>query len=133
MTNKTLPSNIVFLLGSGISYKAGMPSVESITNHVLHRCKEIVYDSSYGYYCFRDMVPPDRHVNDFGYVRRIVEFLERLEQEITAYYTYDKEAELLSREANYEDIYFLASQIHDSSIQEYDNPGGSHIIKKIVG
>jgi len=132
MTQKVLPANIVFLFGSGISYGAGMPSVESITNHVLHRCKEIVYDSSYGYYCFRDMVRPDRHVSDFGYVRRIVEFLERLEQEITAYYTYDKKAELLSREANYEDIYFLASQIHNSSIQEYDNPAIPALIEKIT-
>ena len=55
-------------------------------------------------------------------MRRIVEFLERLEQEITAYYTYDKEAELLSREATTK-ISISASQIHDSSIQEYDNPG----------
>ncbi len=132
VTIESLPSNIVFLLGSGISYGAGMPSVETITKHVLHRGKPIVYNPDHGFYCFEDMVRKDRYIPDFGYVRRIVEFLERLEQEINAYYTYYKEAELLIRKANYEDIYFLASQIHDSAIHEYDNPAILSLIKNIT-
>ncbi|MDO8736409.1 MAG: SIR2 family protein [Thermoleophilia bacterium] len=131
MTNKTLSSNIVFLLGSGISYKAGMPSVESITNHVLNRCKPIVYNPD-GYYCFKDMISPQRHLNDFGNVRRIVQFLERLEQEIDAYYAYDPDSESAGRKANYEDIYFLASQIFEGTIQNYDNPAIPALVDKIT-
>lgn len=109
-----------------------MPSVETITNHVLGGGKEIVYNPDHSFYCFKDMVRKDRYIPDFGNVRRIVGFLARLEQEINDYYSYDKEAESSHRKANYEDIYFLASQIHDSSIQEYDNPAIPALIEKIT-
>lgn len=109
-----------------------MPSVETITNDVLCRGKEIVYNPDGGFYCFQDMVRKDRYIPDFGYVRRIVEFLERLEKEINAYYTIGGEAEILIRKANYEDLYFLASQIHDAKVWEYDNPAIPALIEKIT-
>lgn len=109
-----------------------MPSVETITNNVLCRGKEVVYNPDGGFYCFQDMVREDRHIPDFGYVRRIAEFLVRLEKEINAYYTFGYEEEILLRKINYEDLYFLASQIHDARMLEYDNPAIPALIENIT-
>ena len=90
--------NIAFLLGSGISILAGMPTTQEITERVLS-----------------DKVSP-----------RILDFLKILKREIDPYYNYKPE-----RCTNYEDLYYVAIQIHDSELRGYDNPVVQAFIYKI--
>lgn len=61
------------------------------------------------------------------YVPRVLKFLQVLKCEVDKYYISD-----LERSTNYEDLYFLASQIHDSELRKYDNPAIQPFIDKIA-
>ena len=60
------------------------------------------------------------------YVPKIISFLSALKVEIDSYY-----ANYHSGLTNYEDIYYVASQIHDSESGEYDNPAIGPLIEKL--
>ncbi len=71
---------IVFLLGSGISIPAGLPSVTCITEKVLSG-EGIVSDNGEDY----EFGEPYYQNDPLEYVWRVVPFLERLKDEIDDY------------------------------------------------
>ena len=66
-----MPERVSFLLGSGVSIPAGMPSVKDITERVLSGME--IYRHTDGKYYIG---PPDDIME--GYVERVVEFLSTL-------------------------------------------------------
>jgi len=110
--------SVSFLLGSGASIPAGMPSVNELTERV---CTGVgVQRHTDGkYYIGKPVL--------VGYVERVVKFLHRLCAEIKDYYTFDSE-----RMINYEDLYYAALQIYDSEMGTHDNPIVQAFIDKIL-
>lgn len=98
-----------------------MPSTMEITARILSgqgiiRHSTTVYEFGQPMYDLKD-----------EYVLKILKFLQILKCEVDKYYI-----EELERSTNYEDLYFLASQIHDSESGEYDNPAIQPLIDKIA-
>jgi len=119
-----LPQKLSFLLGSGVSLPAKIPSVKQITEKVLLGVD--VRRHSVGNYDFGQ--PLYAHAGFIDeYVPRVVAFLKRLFVEIEQYYKSDHE-----RVVNYEDLFYVAAQIHDSELGEYDNPIVQAFIDKIL-
>jgi hypothetical protein len=113
-----------FLLGSGVSLAAQMPSVKAIAGRVLSG--EGVRHHTDGTYYFGK--PLYAHIGfPDEYVPRVVMFLKRLEIEIALYYFHE-----VGRVVNYEDLYYTASQIRDSEVGEYDNPVVRPFIQRIL-
>ncbi|MBF0548845.1 MAG: hypothetical protein HQM08_30775 [Candidatus Riflebacteria bacterium] len=112
-----MPQRLSFLFGSGISIPANFPSVADITKIIL--TGNGVMRHTNGNYSFGPPLNgfPDEHVP------KVVDFLKKLSEEITKYH---------SREANYEDLYYVAAQIHDSESGKYDNPVVDAFIEKII-
>jgi len=118
-----LSSKLVFLFGSGVSIPAGMPSTKDITDQVLS-ANNIMRHTDGNYYFGQ---PLYAHVGiPDEYVPRVKNFIEILMPEIGRYYNYNPE-----RKTNYEDIYYVVSQIHDSELEELDNPVAQPFIDKI--
>jgi hypothetical protein len=118
-------SRLTFLFGSGISNLAGMSSVDKITEKILtgigvtHGTDEAYHlDESLN----SSLWTPDE------YVSRVLKFLSTLRPEIDSYYQQHHDPHT----ANYEDLYYVASQIHDSELEEYDNPAVQPFIDKIL-
>lgn len=112
---------IAFLLGSGISIPAKMPSTQVITKQILSG-EGVMRHSDGNYYFDKPLYgTPDE------YVPRVVVFLNRLKIEIDLYYLYET-----GHFTNYEDLYYVASQIHDSESKEYDNPVVQPFINKVL-
>jgi hypothetical protein len=119
-----IPTNqhIALLFGSGISCPAGLPSTANITERVLSgngisRHTDSTYFSG----------PPLYGIPD-QYVPKVILLLARLKSEIDNYYdAYDR-----ARATNYEDLYSLASQIHDTELGDFDNPAPRSLIKQIL-
>ncbi len=118
------PMRIAFLLGSGVSIPAEMPSTRNITERVLSG--EGVMRHTDGNYYFGDPLYAHMGIPD-EYVPRVVIFLNRLKVEIDLYYLYQA-----GRFTNYEDLYYVGSQIKDSKLEEYDNPAVQPFIDKIL-
>jgi hypothetical protein len=116
------PATVAFLLGSGISHPAGMPSILQITEKVLSG--EGVWRHTNGNYYLGE----DRSVPSLAaHVPRVLKFLRRLKGEIDQYYRLQP-----WRGTNYEDLYYVASQIEDSELGEYDNAAVQPLIDKIL-
>jgi hypothetical protein len=115
---------LAFLLGSGISISAGIPSTLDITKQVLSG--EGVRRNNDETYCFGPPLYAHVGIPD-EYVPRIAIFLNRLKIEIDLYYLYQ-----IGRFVNYEDIYYLVEQVHDSELRDYDNPAVQPFIDKIL-
>ena len=113
-----------FLVGSGASIPAKMPSVKQITERVLSGAS--VRRHTAGNYDFGQPLYAHTGISD-EYVPRVVIFLKRLSVEIERYYSSDHD-----RAVNYEDLFYVASQIHDSEMGEYDNPIVQAFIEKIM-
>lgn len=112
---------IAFLLGSGISIPAGMPSTQVITKQILSG-EGVMRHSDGNYYFDKPLYgTPDE------YVPQVVVFLNRLKIEIDLYYLYET-----GHFTNYEDLYYVASQIRDSELKEYDNPVVQPFINKVL-
>jgi len=122
----TTPDSVSFLLGSGVSIPAGMPSVNHITEKVLSGMGVMRHTD--GKYYIGE--PDDVMV---GYVERVVEFLKRLHPEIKDYYGsrpwYTPDSE---RMVNYEDLYYVALQIYQSETGAHENPIVQAFIDKIL-
>ncbi|MBI5677778.1 MAG: SIR2 family protein [Planctomycetes bacterium] len=117
-------TRIAFLLGSGISIPAKMPSTQVITKQILSG--EGVMRHADGNYYFDKPLYAHEGTPD-EYVPRVVVFLNRLKIEIDLYYLYET-----GHFTNYEDLYYVASQIHDSESKEYDNPVVQPFINKVL-
>lgn len=114
-------TRIAFLLGSGTSIPAGMPSTQTITERILSG-EGVMRHTDGNYYFDKPLYGiPDE------YVPRVVVFLNRLKIEIDLYYLYET-----GHFTNYEDLYYVASQIHDSESKEYDNPVIQPFINKVL-
>jgi hypothetical protein len=115
---------LAFLLGSGISIPAGMQSTQEITKRVLSG--EGIMRHTDGAYYFGPPLYAHVGIPD-EYVPRVVKFLNRLKVETDLYYSYQ-----IERFTNYEDLYYVAGQIHDSELRDYDNPAVQPFIDKIL-
>lgn len=112
--------NIAFLIGSGLSSSAGMPSTKDITDQVLspgldNTGQPVHWQAS-------ESAARDREIG----LDRILGFLHCLKQEVDRYYAGHPE-----HYTDYEDLYYAASQIHDSERGEYDNPAILPFIERI--
>ena len=96
----------VFLFGSGISIPAELPSTDVLTQ-ILLSGDGIVRHTDGTYYLSDDK---SGYFLTDEYIPRIVPFLNRIKAEIDAYYSKD------SRKTNYEDLYYVVSQIREISL-----------------
>jgi hypothetical protein len=117
-------TKIAFLLGSGASIPAGMPSTKNITKRVLSG--EGAKRNMNGTYSLTDPFYAHESTPDED-VQRVLNFLHRLKVEVDQYYKHQPE-----RPTNYEDLYYVAGQIHDSEVGEYDNPAVRPFIDRIL-
>lgn len=93
-----IKNRIAFLVGSGISIKANMPSTKDITDEL-----KLADDNNLILYINR--MTGENLMRDF--IKHLINFLR-------CYIT--------NRNINYEDIYFFSSQIEDHLSGQYDNP-----------
>lgn len=111
---------ICFLLGSGISIPAGFPETDDITRF-LFDCKHC-YRHTTEEYVFQ---PGQRQLKPYTELIPIIkEFLQFLSTEVSQYYKGKKAP-------NYEDLFYVVSQIDDAQSKEYDNPAIQPLIDKI--
>jgi SIR2-like domain len=102
------------LLGSGSSVPARMPTVNEITHRVLSGENVLKHGSDFRVV---DKLPPNHEVFIEG-VREVVAFVGELKQLCDDYFrSQEKE-----RATNYEDIAYVARQIDDGLLSEYENP-----------
>ena len=118
-----MPKRVSFLLGSGISIPAEMPSLTTITERVLSG-SGVVRHTDGRYY----LGGPDRDIMT-GYVERCVEFLKILCSEIEKYY---KSRPYHKSPPNYEDLYYVAFQIYESEVGAHDNPVVQPFVDRIL-
>ncbi len=103
---------IAFLLGSGISVPAGMPSTADITERVLSGKGVLRHPGEQ--YC---LGPPRQPAQVFPekHVPRVLFVVGWLKEQIDTYYARES-----GRDTNYEDLYYLADQVYQSL--DFDNP-----------
>ena len=110
-----MPQKVSFLLGSGISIPAGMPWVKQITEKVLFGSRRHAHNAG-GSYDFGQ--PPYAHAGfPDEYIPRVVTFLKRLSVEIRTVLHFFFFLNHPERVVNYEDLFYVAAQIHDSEVR----------------
>jgi len=110
---------LLFLFGSGASVAAGMPSTSQITDTAFSGAGVTYGEATY-------WLPAQPNENFNGEIRPIIGFLAILKKVYDRYYEGN-----MWRPVSYEDLYFLASQIYDSELGEYDNPAIQPLINEI--
>jgi len=115
---------IAFLVGAGVSIPAELPSTREITERVLSG--EDIMRHTNGNYDLGSATYTNLGIPD-KYVPKVVSFLNKLKIEIDRYYLNQED-----RFTNYEDIYYVASQIRDSESGDYDNPAVQSLIDRIL-
>ena len=105
---------IAFLLGAGSSIPAGYSSTDDLTN-LITNSNEYWIDTAYNI-VHDEFCASHRHELTF-LVRRIICWLNDRNQEY-----FDRRPEQTGKAVNYEDIYYLASQLSDDAT-ELQNPG----------
>lgn len=106
--------NVAFLLGSGASCPAGMPTTANLTQTILAGDGYARHsDGSYfkGPALYAHFGDPDL------YVPHISRFLRWLACTVSPYYE-----RRLGRSVSYEDLYYVIGQIHDEEVGNLDNP-----------
>ncbi len=106
-------TNIGFLLGSGASLSAGMPTMGHITERILHGTG--LYRYSDGTYHI-GQVPDIVRRETEEYLEPVRRFLMLLKRHAERYYS------ATERSVNYEDLHFLARQTNETLVFEYENP-----------
>jgi hypothetical protein len=114
---------LTFLLGSGISIPARLPTVEKLTNAVLSGSGIMEANRSAAGHSFPDSTRT--HERDAGIHRRA--FLRWLNAQALVRY-----AENPHRRVNYEDLAYLAGQIADDIRGEYENPAIYPFVSKAL-
>lgn len=120
MGNNIGDKHICFLVGAGVS-PAGFPGTEEISKFIFD-CKEC-YRHTDGRYVFA-RYPSDRSKRYTEPVSIIKEYLCFLKEEISQYYDGKKVVD-------YEDLFYMVSQIADAESGEYDNPAIQPLLDKI--
>jgi len=107
----------VFLLGSGISRPASLPSVDELTRQVL--LPKEFFRGSDGVYRRIETVQqsPELIQMQMPEMERIEQLLRWLKGHAELRYAADA-----GRWVNYEDLAYLAAQIRDDSLDQYENP-----------
>ena len=114
------PTKIAFLLGSGVSIPAGMPTTDEITERVLSGGG--IFSSGETFTKHKSTYIKEENVS------QIVKLLHKLKTEIEEYYKKHK----FKLDTNYEDLYYMTRQIYDSQAGEYDNPAVQPLVDKIL-
>ena len=121
MENNIRGDHICFLLGSGISLPAGFPGIEEITEFIFD-CEEC-YRHTDGTYVFSSCRSlPEVYTEPVSIIKRFLCFLK---EEISQYYDGKKAV-------NYEDVFYMVSQIADAQSKEHDNPAIQSLLDKIL-
>jgi hypothetical protein len=115
-----MPRKLSFIIGSGASLASCMPSTNAITQQILSGNGIMRHTDGCFYFA-----PPLYGMPD-EYVPKLIAFLHILKAEVDLYYSANT-----NRVTNYEDIYYIASQIHDSESGEYDNPAIGPLAEKV--
>ncbi|MBI3189440.1 MAG: SIR2 family protein, partial [Ignavibacteriales bacterium] len=117
----TTSEKIGFLFGSGISFPAKLPSMDEITQILLNG-EGVIRHTDETYYLSENK---SEYFLSGEYIPRVTAFLGRIKTEIDSYYSED------THKTNYEDIYYVVSQIKDSELKDYDNPAIKPLIDRI--
>ncbi|MBI2267674.1 MAG: SIR2 family protein [Armatimonadetes bacterium] len=116
---------VAFLLGSGASIPAGMPSTLDLTERILSG-EGVARHTDATYHLGRPLYAHMGLEDEF--VPRIVSFFDILKEEITPYYC----TFLTDYRPNYEDLYYVSNQVLDTVTGEYDNPAVQPFIERIL-
>ncbi|MCK5052334.1 MAG: SIR2 family protein [Candidatus Cloacimonetes bacterium] len=111
-----------FILGSGISIKAGLKNVSEISK-IIFSGEGIARHTDSEYY----FMPPLYGLKEDENVKRIINFLEILKKEN---YDYFKSIDY-EYETNYEDLYFIVSQLDDEIFGNQKNIFVQNYLKDI--
>jgi hypothetical protein len=114
---------VCFLLGSGVSRPASFPSLEEIGARVLS--SENIVKGTDGIYREKRSSDGDTFFSDEE-LKRLLEFLRWLELQANIRF------ERTPHRANYEDLFYLATQIHDDILDEYENPAVQPFIREAL-
>ena len=115
---------LVFVTGSGISVGAGMPSLQAITEQLLSG-RNVTRQG--GRFQIWDELPLQHEMWLDG-VERTLGFLGELKAMCDAYFVrHDHE-----RQTIYEDLAFVAQQIEDAIVGEYENPALVPLIERFT-
>lgn len=115
--------SLSILLGSGVSYYSGIPSLNKITDLVLSG-KNVNRETDSHYYINKPINPLNQNHNK-QYVTNNINLLKELVSTIDEFYIHMGH----NHKSNYEDIYFVNRQICDSYLFEYENPAIIKLIK----
>lgn len=115
---------VTFLLGSGISKDAGMPSVEKISKQVFEN-ENVIRRSDSAYSIAAPGSPNFEMGRDDA--RPALDLIERLRSIVDQYF-FDFPDD---HQVNYEDVANLAKQIADALSGEYENPGLLPLIREL--
>ena len=118
---------ITFLLGSGISIPANLPGVEKLTNAVLAGEDLIVEKNGKLDRISSHARSLDDEQEGREKLRRILIFLDWLKAQAACRYVENRE-----RSVTYEDLAYLAGQIHDDLADEYENPALQPFVRNVV-
>jgi hypothetical protein len=106
---------IAFLFGSGISLPAGYPKTSDITDRVFS-AKDVIHHTDQRYY-----IDPNFPNDEIGMyhttIPQVLEFMKILKNEFDYYYH-----NLGGKVINYEDIYFLVSELYNNDTKHFENP-----------
>jgi len=122
--NMANEKKLIWLVGSGISIPAKYPSTSQITESVLSGKQLRRYtDESYDFYSEeQNEYPfPDEHVP------RILTFLKWIDQLIM-----NKTGSSTHDTYDYEQLYYIASQVYEHSVGEFHNPALIPLIDKLL-
>lgn len=105
--------NILLFLGSGVSLKSGMPETEKITELILNgrwfkHSNDIYYSGKHP--------NPEPIYQDSNIVPRLQAYLKEIKKDFDSYVERKR-----SFQSNYEDLFYISSQIYDELTGEIDN------------
>ncbi len=115
---------VCFLLGAGVSRPAGILDTNEVTRAVLDT-SGVARHTDERYYRnarFQTLSSADRKI-----VAAIGNFLHWAREYCQGYFDENEK----DREVNYEDLYYVAAQLHDHRSSEYENPAVEEFAKRV--
>lgn len=110
-----------FLFGAGVSIAGGSPTTSKLTETVLSN-KNVLRHSDGTYFLGAEDHTGLSRPSDLQEIRDFLAFLER---HANTFFLKEKEKR---RKANYEDLYYLVTQLADA-VDEYENPAVSGLLR----
>ncbi|HLX61394.1 MAG TPA: SIR2 family protein [Planctomycetota bacterium] len=101
------------LLGSGISLKAGKPCIGAMNSSILDGM--VQHQEFVG-----NFAKADDRSDGLAFIKLVIPYIEKFHK-----------AFRITKDVNYEDIFYLISQIHDQENREYENPGIEPLIDAV--